>query len=276
MTTSSDEIQIHALRCGTVGTDETIPDRSKSGNPLAFSGLFRGEKHRVWLPVYSYLIVHPRGKILVDTGWHTDTRLNQKEHMSWQLNIASKAKLPPGEAVSEQLASLGFKPEDLDLVLFTHLDVDHASGAKLVRGAKRFLAAEDELKAAAGGDIRYNRRLWDGLPLEPLFFKNTGLGPEGRSLDWFGDGSVQFIDVSGHSAGTTGVLITRNDRFVFITSDACYNRASWENQKVPGLMADKEKAGKALKWIHELSLKPGMVEILATHDPEVEPHTITL
>ena len=29
------EIKIHVLQCGTVGTDETIADRSQSKNPLA-------------------------------------------------------------------------------------------------------------------------------------------------------------------------------------------------------------------------------------------------
>lgn len=47
------EITIHALQCGIVGTDETIPDRSKSKNPYAYTGILRGNKHKVWLPVYA-------------------------------------------------------------------------------------------------------------------------------------------------------------------------------------------------------------------------------
>jgi N-acyl homoserine lactone hydrolase len=138
-------IDIHVLRCGTVGTDETIPDRAKSKNPYAYTGVLRGEKHRVWLPVFTYLIEHPRGRILVDTGWHTDVRTDQKKHLSWQLNIASKAVLPPGEAVTEQLAALGLSPAELDAVLLTHLDVDHASGIGLVRDAKKFFVNAAEL-----------------------------------------------------------------------------------------------------------------------------------
>ena len=87
------EIKIHVLQCGTVGTDETITDRSKSKNPYAYTGILRGNKHRVWIPVYVYLIEHPKGKVLIDTGWHSDVRENQKKHMSWKLNLASKAIL---------------------------------------------------------------------------------------------------------------------------------------------------------------------------------------
>lgn len=57
--------------------------------------------------------------------------------------------LPAGEAIDEQMQSrLGLKPEDLDYVLLTHLDCDHANGLRLVRDAKRILVSEDEMKGA--------------------------------------------------------------------------------------------------------------------------------
>jgi N-acyl homoserine lactone hydrolase len=269
-------IRIYALRCGTVGTDETVPDRARSENPYAYTGIFRGGKHRVWLPVYTYLIEHPRGNILVDTGWHTAVRSDPIKHMSWQLNIASKAVLPPGEAVTEQLALLGLAPSQLDFVLLTHLDVDHVSGLKLVKDAKKIYAGEAELKAASRLDMRYNRKLWEGIPIVPVPMAHTGIGPEGMSFDVFGDGSIQFVDLSGHSAGTTGVLITSGGRFVLLTADACYNRSNWEKLKLQGITTDKGKALRALEWVQKMSRQPGCAEILATHDPEIQPHMIKL
>lgn len=269
-------IDIHVLRCGTVGTDETIPDRAKSKNPYAYTGVLRGEKHRVWLPVFTYLIEHPRGRILVDTGWHTDVRTDQKKHLSWQLNIASKAVLPPGEAVTEQLAALGLSPAELDAVLLTHLDVDHASGIGLVRDAKKFFVNAAELAAADRGGVRYNRKLWEGVRFTPIPMAHTGIGPNGMSFDVFGDGSVQFIDLAGHSDGTTGVLAQNGGRFVLMTADACYNRRNWEQLKLQGITTNREKAMRALSWVREMSRKPDCAEILATHDADIRPHVITL
>ena len=34
---------------------------------------------KIWVPVSSYLIEHPKGLVLVDTGWHEEIRLNQKK-----------------------------------------------------------------------------------------------------------------------------------------------------------------------------------------------------
>jgi len=272
----TDKITIHVMRCGTVGTDETIPDRSRSANPLAYTGVLRARRHQVWLPVYTYLIEHPDGRILVDTGWHTDVRKDQRRALSWQLNIASKAVLPPGEAVTEHLAALDLKPEDLDLVLLTHLDVDHVSGLKLVRNAKKIVTSEAELAAAEGGDIRYNKKFWEGTRLEAIHLKDGGIGPQGHSLDVFVDGTVRFVDLSGHSAGTTGVLVEKGGSFVLITADACYNRANWEDMKLPGITADRDKALAALAWVRGMSRDPRCAQILATHDAGVEPQVITL
>lgn len=269
-------IKIHAMRCGTVGTDETIPDRSKSKNPYAYTGVFRGERHRVWLPVYAYLIEHPQGRILVDTGWHTDVRQNQRKHLSWQLNIASKAKLPTGEAVSEQLQKRGLSASDLDLVLLTHLDVDHASGLSLVKDAKAIYAGKAELAAVSQGDIRYNKKLWDGIAIRPVPMTADAAFPHGEAWDVFGDKTVYFVNLAGHSAGMTGVLVQNNGNYVILTGDACYNRHNWEEGKLPGITADAKKAKTSIEWVAKMAASPNCVEILATHDAEIAPHSLEL
>ena len=62
-------IRIHILTCGEVGVDPAVPDRGISRNRLAYTGLLRSPKRRIWLPVKAFLIEHPQGRILVDTGW---------------------------------------------------------------------------------------------------------------------------------------------------------------------------------------------------------------
>lgn len=39
-----DKIKIHVMKCGEVGVDPAVPDRGVSGNPLAYTGLFRSSK----------------------------------------------------------------------------------------------------------------------------------------------------------------------------------------------------------------------------------------
>ena len=67
-------IKIHVLECGEVGVDPAVPDRSISGSPIAYTGLFRSRKRRIWIPVKAFLIEHPKGLILIDTGWDSAVR----------------------------------------------------------------------------------------------------------------------------------------------------------------------------------------------------------
>lgn len=53
--------------------------------------------------------------------------------------------LPAGESVTEQLETLGIKPQDLEFVILTHLHTDHASGLRQLKDAKKFLVSEEEL-----------------------------------------------------------------------------------------------------------------------------------
>ena len=93
-----------------------------SKNPIAYTGIGRSKKLRIWLPVTAYLIEHPNGKILIDTGWHSDVRTNPIKHLSPLLYMASKPKLLEEEAVNEQLKKLNIQTKDLDYVFVTHMD----------------------------------------------------------------------------------------------------------------------------------------------------------
>lgn len=270
------KIKIHVFHTGEVGVDPAVPFRDVSKNPIAYTGLFRSPKRRIWLPVSAYLIEHPKGLVLVDTGWHRDVRTDQVKHMSWRLNFASKARLPEGQAIDEQLATLGIKPADLDYVFLTHLDVDHASGLELVKDAKHIMTSKEELEAGQKGDIRYSNRLWSHVNLEAFEMEDSSYGPFGRSYDVFGDGTILLIDVAGHTKGTSLVMVQNQGKFVLLTGDTGYAKESWEELRLPGPVDDKEKMRKTLKWVQEMSKKEGCIEVLATHDPEVSPHVIEL
>lgn len=270
------KIKIHVFHTGTVGVDPAVPFRDTSKNPLAYTGLLQNPKNRIWLPVSAYLIEHPKGLILIDTGWHSDVRINQKKHMSWKLNFASKARLPKEEAIDEQLLNLGIKPKDLDYVFISHMDVDHISGLELVKDAKTILASKEELNAVNKGDVRYAKRLYKNIDIKPFEMKESQYGPFKRSYDVFGDNTVLMVDISGHTNGTVATLIQNNGKFVLLTADCGYAKESWENMRLPGPMLDKSKMIKTLKWVKDMAHKENCVKVLANHDPEIEPQVIEL
>ena len=175
---------------------------------------------------------------------------------------------------------LTYLPEDIDAVLLTHLDCDHANGIKQVKGAKKFLVAADEVKFASQKSmeikIRYNSDWWKDVKIKQYDWNDTQ-GPVGKSYDLLGDGSIELVNIPGHADGLFAVKVKNDDgKFVLLFSDGGYAKKSWDEMILSGIAADRTLQKKSLAWIREQSLDPDCVESLANHDTEIKPHIIEL
>ena len=189
----------------------------------------------------------------------------------------NQGQIPLGEAVDEQLETMGIKPAALDYVLLTHLDCDHANGLRAVKDAKHIIVAQEELDCARkNGFIRYKKKWWEGVNLQTIEWNGTE-GPAGKSFDLFGDGSIKMINIPGHCDGLCAVKITREDgKYVLLFSDGGYATKSWKEMITSGVSLDKEMQRKSLQWIRDQSLDRNCIESLATHDTDIKPHVIEL
>ncbi len=278
-------IKIHVLHTGEVRISPYLPFGGDNCNLLKASGMPPPKKDWIWLPVSVYLIEHPKGLILVDTGWHRDMSpegvydkaAQIKSLGSRVLYNVNQGQIPLGKAVDEQLEGMGIKPVDIDYVLLTHLDCDHANGLRAVKDAKHILVAAEELECARkNGFIRYKKKWWEGVDMHTIEWNGTE-GPAGKSFDLFGDGSVKMINIPGHCDGLCAVKITREDgKYVLLFSDGGYATKSWKEMITSGVSLDKDKQKKSLMWIREQSMDSNCMESLATHDTDIKPHVIEL
>ena len=278
-------IKIHVLHTGEVRVSPYLPFGGDNCNLLKASGMTTPKKDWIWLPVSVYLIEHPKGLILVDTGWHRDMSpegvydkaAQIKSLGSRVLYNVNQGQIPLGKAVDEQLEGMGIKTADIDYVLLTHLDCDHANGLRAVKDAKRILVAAEELECARkNGFIRYKKKWWEGVDMHTIEWNGTE-GPAGKSFDLFGDGSIKMINIPGHCDGLCAVKITREDgKYVLLFSDGGYATKSWKEMITSGVSLDKDKQKKSLMWIREQSMDSNCMESLATHDTDIKPHVIEL
>jgi len=278
-------IKVHVLHTGEVRVSPYLPFGGDNCNLLKASGMTTPKEEWIWLPVSVYLIEHPKGLILVDTGWHRDMSpegvydkaAQIKSLGSRVLYNVNQGQIPLGEAVDEQLMSMGIKPAELDYVLLTHLDCDHANGLRAVKDAKHIIVAQEELDCARkNGFIRYKKKWWNGVDLQTIEWNGTE-GPAGKSFDLFGDGSIKMINIPGHCDGLCAIKITRQDgRYVLLFSDGGYATKSWKGMITSGVSLDKDMQRKSLQWIREQSMDANCIESLATHDTDIKPHVIEL
>lgn len=236
------------------------------------------KKHQVELPVSAYLIEHPKGIVLIDTGWHDINRTNALKNLSFHYPF-NKVVLPPGQAVHEQLQQLGYQTSDIDYVILSHLHSDHADGLEHVANAKNILVSEEEWFTANKDKFRYLPHEWQKSHISTFHLEHTGIGPTGKSFDLFDDGTLEFIHTPGHTAGLCATRIKRhNDArpFLLLASDVGYAKKSWEHGILPGLVVNKNDAIQSLNWVKTQALDDNCIQAIANHDQDVRPQTITL
>lgn len=76
-------------------------------------------------------------------------------------------------------------------------------------------------------------------PLQPFDFSDTGIGPFGKSYDLFDDGSVQLVDIAGHTQGLCGMLVSKGGKYVLMFADGGYSSRSWQEMILPGPYSEK-------------------------------------
>lgn len=279
------KIKIHVLHCGSMLVSEKVPYGNGVNLKNSFHQVFDKNDKRVELPVSVYLIEHPKGLVLVDTGWSREISPRGeydpaavKTQLPGYLAEFYRPRVKMGETALEQLAAMGIKPEDLHTVLLTHLDADHTSGLRSLKNAQRLLISEEErwwwIRTVY--KLRQPESPWMDLPLETFWFKGTMDGPLWWSYDLFGDETVTLVCLPGHTDGMIGLKIKNGKKFVILTTDAAYSEASWRDMILPGFGFNPKSMEKSLKWIAEQAADPDCVAVIANHDPAVQPQVIEL
>ena len=177
------------------------------------------EWHRV--PSFCLLVIHPTlGNVLIDTGSHP-------EAMNGYWPEETRRSIPlireEEDFLDKRLEELGLTPNDIDMLILSHLHLDHAGGLFHFSGTeagKKVVAHTEEIKQALYDTFPDKKGVVNGYFL-PDFNQLAGIGfdPVYDSTPLADD--LEIIFLPGHSAGTIGVLIhLENSGSIFYTSDA--------------------------------------------------------
>lgn len=261
-------MNVFVLQTGGTLVSSAVPDRSSHRWRYAYTDLFQRRSRRICVPVKAFLVEVAGHRVLVDAGWSRECATHPIRHLGLGLWFASEPVMREEEAVPAQLAAMGLRPQDVDALVLTHLDCDHASGLVPLAGVRRVLCSRQEWEHAQTRDVRYNPRLWEGVAMETLAMTDMPAAPFGRGCDLFGDGSVRVVLTPGHSAGSVAVLARGETGYAAFVGDDSYNRRSWEELRLPGPLYDEQDMRRTLLWVRGLSRDPDCIGIYAAHDPE--------
>ena len=184
------------------------------------------------VPVLSFLVSHPKGKLLFDTGVHCQARIDPLKRLGAERIKRLAVKSREGDDVVPQLAALGLKPDDVRFVANSHLHFDHCGGNEFFPRAT-FLVQRAELEAARRPGFVPS---YSPSPLDfdhPLDYRML----EGEH-DVFGDGSVVLLPTYGHTPGHQSLLVrSAKQAQIVAASDACYTRENMDRDLLPGVVS---------------------------------------
>ncbi len=182
-----------------------------------------------WLPIYVWVIEHPEGVIVVDTG-ETSRAAGPGYFPSWHpyFRYAVRFDVAPDDEIGPQLWARGIDPErDVRRVVLTHLHTDHMGGLYHFPNSD-WLLDEKEHRAATGWTGRLlgypSRHLPAWFRPQYLSWDNGPLGPFPKSQALTEDGRVVAVPTPGHSPGHLSVIVRTDELHYFLAGDTSYTQ----------------------------------------------------
>ena len=219
------------------------------------------------MSVSSYLIAHPKGLMLWDTGIADSIAAKPDGE---RLNDTHVFRVP--KTLRTQLEALGYAPADVQQIGMSHMHIDHVGNLDLFPDAA-VIMQQAEYDAAYGPhaeELAYIPETYAVLDRSRI---RTVVGEH----DVFGDGTVVTLPLPGHTPGHQGLLLDLPETGrLLVAGDLSYSVADYAAGAVRklnfdlGASRESIDAAKALEatgvkvWLHH--------DIDAQRDIRTAPH----
>ena len=226
-----------------------------------FSRLMTGAEGRITLPIPVFLIEHPKGRVLFDSGLHPDCQHDPAGRLGERMASLFRISFAPGEEISARLQAVDRDPARIDLLINSHLHFDHVGGNALIPNAT-MIVQRREWEARLSPDIAiphgYDPRDYD-------------VGHKLRLIDGehdvFGDGSVVCLPTFGHTPGHQSLRVRLAGGETVLAADACYFCRTLRERRLPRYVHDRAAMLESLDRLQ--ALETAGARILFGHDPDV-------
>ena len=262
-------MRVHAIQTGTVEIKEN-QRRGRGHGPVRLANTLLDGGWTGPLPVWCWVVEHPEGVIVVDTG--TSAKVLVPGYLpKWNPYYRRNARFSvrPEEEVGPRMRELGITPEEVRWVVLTHLHVDHDGGlhhfpnAEVLVGRREY----DFATGLAGRATGYLPNRWPS-PFSPTLvdFGEEPVGPFPRSRALTREGDVLLVGTEGHTAGHLSVIVREGERSLFLAGDTSYTEGLMLEQAVDGVSPSESPARETLRRILRYVEQTPTV-YLPSHDP---------
>jgi glyoxylase-like metal-dependent hydrolase (beta-lactamase superfamily II) len=213
-------IRVHAFRTGGM---RSIEGATWAGGSWTTS---------VELGMWAFVVQHPRsGLVVFDTGLAARCRTEPEHYVGWLGAKLHMIRVPEHATLAEQMRASGLDPADVTRVVISHVHFDHTGGIPDFPNATVVVSSAEKdwvvhgLKRTDFVDLDALRGMEKWQTID--FSKEKRLATLVAANDLLGDGSVLAVDLSGHTPGSTGLLIRTAAAPILLTGDAAWVKKSW-------------------------------------------------
>jgi len=206
-----------------------------------------------------YLIAHPRGTLIWDTGEIPDRDFKAPGPATQGAFTVTKPLLP-------QLAAIGYTPANITYLALSHYHGDHVANANAFAGSTWIVqkierdAMFAKRDGAAAGPTAPNLALFGDLEKS----KTTLL--DSKDHDVFGDGTVVIKFTPGHTPGHQSLFVKLEKAGPILLSGDLYHYPEEMKLKlIPGFDFNKEQTAKSREMI-EAFVKKEKAQLWIQHD----------
>lgn len=227
-------VKIHAISTGMVSLKSSVKEASRKGI-LAKLDLIFDKTFTEWMPIWVWVIEHPEGIYMIDTGVNADVTDSNYFKSSgffanWLNKRTFKFTISREQEIDRQLLKININPADVKFVVLTHLHLDHVDGVRHFRKAK----------------IVVHKLEWDNpfgdLPkLYPEWFKpelielNETYQNFDKAFYMTNSRDLIAIHTPGHTHGSISVILKTDDCDIAFAGDVCYQQQQLINDKHAGI-----------------------------------------
>jgi len=258
-------MKVHALEAGIQWLDGgamfgVVP------RPLWEKRIAPDARHRIPLALRCLLVETPNALVLVDTG------IGNKESAKFK-DIYGVDNSGDPTRLEEAIRSVGFDPDDVDLVVSTHLHFDHAGGNVLLLPdgvlapafpRARFIVQKGELDFAGSRNERV-RASYMAKNYAPLVEAGLVDPVDGSTALVQG---VQLLPTPGHTPFHQSVVLESEGEKAIFLADLCPTSAHLPLPWIMGYDLEPLVTLETKKIVWEKVRKEGWV-LMFQHDPVV-------
>lgn len=266
LTIDGNPVKVHAISTGRVAVKTKFRETRRKGVMAALS-LFLDKEFTEWMPIWTWLIEHPEGNFLVDTG--ENANVNDKDYfkssgrfMNWMNTTQFRFDVEREDEIDRQLDRLGIPASEVGTVILTHLHLDHIDGLRHFPHA-RILVHK----------LEWDKPYGDLPALYPDWFDPEKIELDGsfgefkKCVSLTADQNLWLVHTPGHTHGHCSVLLNTDQGYLLFAGDVVYHQSQLLENKFAGGNVSVRQAMETYEMIRRFAADNKMV-FLPSHDAE--------